>query len=1061
MRYTRAELRKRFDARTYQRGLGYFEDARVSDVETADDGQIISGRVRGNHPKAYVTQVQLRDDARRFSGRCNCPMRTDCKHMVALLLHALEHQPQPGLSNAVSSWVEDLFALHQQDHAPRRHAVDNETRLSFDCSLPEHPEPHLAVSVRRKGNGQIKALSLTARWQRGHIRHTEERSLFNRLRAFADESPYVARLAEAGSGELFEDLVRSGQCHWNGQRKALQLDHPRQAEASWKLHEDGSQSLQLIVAPRVTVLPLDPPYYLDDRHQRVGLVETALSPAVLPLLSRAPRVASSQIEEFSRLLDQKGISGVPRPVLPKTRELPVRQPSARLELMHIDDLVDARDGFVPDIYVGRLQACYEHSCFVPGVGEPISLRKQGDVLLRIKRNLPAELALVEQLTEFHRIARPGGGDFEQLILSPYDGPITWANFLDRRIPELRDQGWSIEVRDSFDLRLLEPEKWHLDTLCGDANWFELSAGFELEGERFNLLELLVRLLQEQDLIDDLPGDDERPLMVNLGEGRLLRLPKERIRHVLETLAELHRDRPLNRAGRLKLHKQDLSRLESWDKFWSWSPPEQLQSFARQLATPPAQARLPAQFSGQLRDYQAQGLAWLQHLDQCRFGGVLADDMGLGKTIQTLAHLARIHELEVTATCLIVAPTSVLGNWRAEAQRFTPQLRSLVWHGKDRDPGQLDAVDLVITSYATLLRDQGLFGNRTWRVLVLDEAQYIKNPRAKISGCVRRLEATQRLCLSGTPMENHLGELWSLFDFLAPGFLGDARSFRQLYRTPIEKHGDERRAAQLSRRIQPFLLRRRKDEVARELPPKSEMLRMITLSDAQAELYEVVRVSMEQRIHAALSAQGLAKSRILILDALLKLRQICCDPRLVKLEQAQAVHSSAKLDALMEMLPELIEDGRRILLFSQFTSMLELIEERLLPAKMPYLKLTGRTRNRQTLVERFQAGEAPLFLISLKAGGTGLNLTAADTVIHYDPWWNPAVENQATDRAHRIGQDKPVFVYKLLCENTVEQRIQNMQQRKQDLSDQLYQTEAAGLDETDLAWLLQPLESAAI
>ena len=341
---------------------------------------------------------------------------------------------------------------------------------------------------------------------------------------------------------------------------------------------------------------------------------------------------------------------------------------------------------------------------------------------------------------------------------------------------------------------------------------------------------------------------------------------------------------------------------------------------------------------------------------------------------------------------------------------------------------------MITSYALVTRDIVLLGQQDFGLVVLDEAQAIKNPAAKVSQALKTLEIPRRLCLTGTPLENHLGELWSLFDFLMPGFLGSRKRFNRLYRTPIEVHGSDERQAALVDLVRPFLLRRRKEQVATELPPKTEIVREVTLEPEQARLYESIRVSMEQRVRALLAERGLGRSHIEMLDALLKLRQTCCHPRLVKLESARGVTASAKTELALSMLEELVDEGKKILLFSQFTEMLALIERELEKREMSWVKLTGRTRNRDEVIDAFQHGEVPIFLISLKAGGTGLNLTAADTVIHYDPWWNPAVENQASDRAHRIGQDKPVFVYKLVASDTVEQKIMAMQAHKRVLAD---------------------------
>jgi SNF2 family DNA or RNA helicase len=346
-----------------------------------------------------------------------------------------------------------------------------------------------------------------------------------------------------------------------------------------------------------------------------------------------------------------------------------------------------------------------------------------------------------------------------------------------------------------------------------------------------------------------------------------------------------------------------------------------------------------------------------------------------------------------------------------------------------------------------VRDREVLLAQDYHLLVMDEAQFIKNPKAQAHQVARQLKARHRLSLTGTPLENHLGELWAQFDFLMPGLLGRAQQFAKLYRTPIEKAGDEEVRHRLVDRVRPFLLRRTKEQVLKDLPPRTEIVRWVELEGSQRDIYESLRVVFDKKLRQVLAQQGAGRSQIMILDALLKLRQVCCDPRLVKLPTTEALVKkgtvpSAKLDTLMDMLEELLDEGRRVLLFSQFTSMLVLIEEALKAKNIAYVKLTGQTTDRETPIRHFQEGRVPLFLISLKAGGTGLNLTAADTVIHYDPWWNPAVEEQATARAHRIGQDKSVFVYKLLTQGTVEEKILALQNRKRGMADQLMRKNTA-------------------
>jgi SNF2 family DNA or RNA helicase len=342
--------------------------------------------------------------------------------------------------------------------------------------------------------------------------------------------------------------------------------------------------------------------------------------------------------------------------------------------------------------------------------------------------------------------------------------------------------------------------------------------------------------------------------------------------------------------------------------------------------------------------------------------------------------------------------------------------------------------------------------------VLDEAQFLKNPQSKAAQVARALHSEHRLCLTGTPVENHLDDLWSLFAIALPGLLGDRATFGRIVRTPIEKRGDLERRRAPAERARPFLLRRTKENVASELSEKTEIVRRVELSGKQRDLYETVRIAMHERVQQEIERSGIARSHIVILDALLKLRQVCCDPRLLPERFARSV-SSIKLDLLVEIVPEMIEEGRRILLFSQFTSMLDLIVPELEKLAIPYAMLTGKTTDRAAQVQRFESGDVPLFLISLKAGGTGLNLTSADTVIHYDPWWNPAVERQATDRAHRIGQTKRVFVYKLIGAETVEEKILDLQTRKAQLAAAIFSEKAdtsATFAREDIERLFSPL-----
>jgi SNF2 family DNA or RNA helicase len=442
------------------------------------------------------------------------------------------------------------------------------------------------------------------------------------------------------------------------------------------------------------------------------------------------------------------------------------------------------------------------------------------------------------------------------------------------------------------------------------------------------------------------------------------------------------------------------------------------------------------------------------------GGVLADDMGLGKTLQTIALLASEKEAgRATLPSLLVMPTSLVGNWQREIAKFAPSLRVTALHGPKRRSLLSAAAtsDVVLTTYPLLLRDLSLLQNQRFYYLVLDEAQVIKNRRSLVTRAALSLEAEHRLCLTGTPIENGLEELWSIFEFLMPGFLGSAEQFRHRFRQAGEEDGADELAA-LRARVAPFVLRRMKEQVARDLPPKTEIVRPVEITGAQRELYENIRIAAHTQVRRAIQKLGIARSTIPILDALMKLRQVCCDPRLVPVDSARGVRKSAKYDRFFELLAHQLEKGRRVLVFSQFTRMLALLAEGMRERKIRHVALTGSTVHRQRPIDDFSEGKVDVFLISLKAGGTGLNLTSADTVIHYDPWWNPAAQAQATDRAYRIGQTRPVFVYSLIVAGSVEERMLALQQRKKNLAEAIIGSQRDGppISPDDIDRLFLPL-----
>ena len=687
-----------------------------------------------------------------------------------------------------------------------------------------------------------------------------------------------------------------------------------------------------------------------------------------------------------------------------------------------------------------------------------------------------------ELPRDHGLERQWHARLAQVLPPPAANREAWLEFMLEAVPALQTGGWEVSVATGFPYRLAKADDWYGD-LESDRRqgWFNLRLGVIVDGQHVNLLPALARYLQtslaggnQTSLATDAAAVTEPPegnagcrvgeqWLVMLDDGRYLPIAIERIQRIANTLVELFDRDGLTAQQALSLPTSHTGRVAQLARELNGPTLRSNDAALRALlddlepsgGVKPLAA--PAHFRATLRPYQEEGLGWLQFLRRHGLGGILADDMGLGKTVQTLAHLLlEKQQGRLRKPSLIVAPVSTLGNWQQEVQRFAPQLSVLLLHGSRRRESfsRIATVDVVITGYSLLQLDSEVLLAQDYYLIILDEAQTIKNPRAKVSGMARSLRAEHRLALTGTPVENHLGELWSLFDCVQPGLLRDERHFQRHYRTPIEKDGNRSRAQALAQRLAPFLLRRTKDAVAKDLPPKTEIVETLTFEDRQRDFYDGIRLASHRRIQEVVRQQGLARSQITILDALLKLRQACCDPRLLAAGAGNTDVPSAKLEWLATVLPELIAEGRRVLVFSQFTSMLRLIVTQVTALGIDYCLLTGETQNRPEVIARFQSGGAPLFLISLKAGGTGLNLTAADTVIHYDPWWNPAVEAQATDRAHRIGQDKPVFVYKLIAKDTVEERIMQLQADKHALASRLY-TESTG---SPAAWTSADIEA---
>lgn len=1115
---TEQDILRSFPRSFVERGREYYRQGKVIRQEIHPDGSGVSAIVSGSKRTAYHIRIRFQkrpEGGLAIEGRCSCPVALDCKHVVATLIGVHVYCLSKGAGKAVvqesvepelvqqelprdmMAWLDELERA--SNPVTDKDALDDDVtqRLLYVLELTSAHPPQLVAnyftSRQLKAGGFGKALPHQSLLdQRPPARYLTERdrAIVDSMVALRARQPQARLRGEMGAGVVAE-MISTGRCFWRIPGGVpLSMGEKRRAQPIWITDEEGNQKLTFDLAEGVRIFPFSPPWYLDESNGKCGEIDPGLPAAVAQALTEAPIIPPKLVQSLSReLTKQLPVAQMPLPQVWREKQITQASPVPCLLLSTVElppkpfpNGLSQYDIYLrnmlheplPEIVeVAQLEFDYDGIRVSVADTRQVITRLRGDELCHIVRHDKAETSYIKELEDRGFLpAKLVHARLAQMV--PYGLVLEeddWGDFCLLDIPEMKAGGWRLEVQPGFRFDFAQVDEWTATVKEGSGNdWFGLNLGIQVEGQTMNLMPILLNLIRQ--LPDQFTSEalaqmsDDQPDFVGfLPDGRPLLLPSTRVRGFLSVLVELFdKDTQLPWLEFSSFQAARLLELEQANPGLSWIGGERLRELGKKLQSFEGVqcVAAPTGLMTGLRGYQQDGLNWLQFLREYDLAGILADDMGLGKTVQALAHLLVEKESgRMTQPCLVVAPTSLMFNWYQEAQRFAPSLRVLILQGSDRKRhfNELAEYDLVLTTYPLLARDCDVLTEQEFYTLILDEAHIIKNPKSQATLVAHQIKARHRLALTGTPLENHLGELWTLFNFLLPGLLGHDKSFRKLFRTPIEKQGDNERRAILGRRIAPFLLRRTKAEVVQELPPKTEMVRYCQLEGAQRDLYEAIRVTMHEKVQREINRKGLNGSQIIILDALLKLRQVCCDPRLLKLPAARKVNKSAKLDMLMGMLPDLLEEGRRILLFSQFTSMLSLIEEELSRRMLPYVILTGDTIDRATPVTRFQQGEVPLFLISLKAGGVGLNLTAADTVIHYDPWWNPAVENQATDRAHRIGQENPVFVYKLLTEGTLEEKILALQERKKELAQGIL----AGAGEsgvpmtgTELTQLFEPL-----
>ncbi len=1055
----------------------------------------ITASVQGGGPFPYRVAIGLDLDKQgkpRAVAGCSCPVGWMCKHAAAVMLRLLDQgKAQPKVRPDVLEWLE---GFRESLQAPvtkkpgKKSAVREALFYVLYSTWGDGREWSLRFIKARRDEQGAPAGTLTD-WS------NVERALMQPPRFVSEEDLVILRLlwshrskarytldfplrGRAGE-ETLQYLLASGRLVYDQDiLKPLNAGQARAGRLEWRHDADGNVAPELTCDTAIdATLSLDDIWYLDTEQHSIGTLQLDFPARQVARLLSMPALNVAEVPLVAGALAELAPQ-LPAPAAPDLRLINVA-PTPILSLDTLDVLDVGRyrrygygerkfDYLLPAFQYEdvRVEAGGKQEYVTTASGETVHIKRRADDEKRWLHDLDSHgIAHVPPNTLYASRPRPPN-------IYGLESPAHWPEFMAEHLPALRDAGWQIQVAAAFRHLVLEAEDWDAELSEDVGGWFNLNMGVVVQGQRLPLAPLLYDLFHsdarwlDASKVKAMP--DKSPVILTTPSGSRLRVPAGRIKPLALTLIDLF-DKPPG-DGELRLSKLDAPRLANMAatladmQRWQFKGADAVMQMAKNLqhsdGIQPAEP--PAGLALTLRPYQLEGLAWLQYLRAHDLAGILADDMGLGKTAQTLAHLLLEKEAgRLDRPCLVILPTSLIFNWKREAERFAPSLRVLSLHGKERAErfDQIAEHDIVLTTYPLLWRDEEVLAAQEYHLLILDEAQTVKNAASHAAQVVRKLHARHRLCLTGTPLENHLGELWAQFDFLLPGFLADNKSFTRTWRTPIEKHGDSGRRDLLAARVRPFILRRRKEDVAKELPEKTIIVRTVELDGAQRDLYETVRSAMDAKVREAIADKGFARSHIVILDALLKLRQVCCDPRLVKLDSAQKVKERAKLDLLMDMLPELVDEGRRVLVFSQFTSMLALIEQELVKLGLGYVMLTGETQDREAVIGRFQDDGVPIFLISLKAGGVGLNLTAADTVIHYDPWWNPAVENQATDRAHRIGQKNKVFVYKLVVAGSIEEKILALQEKKAELAAGVLSEDAAAMSkfgESDLRALLAPL-----
>lgn len=1021
-------LKEKASAGSFRRGYETYTKGLV--LESVPEKNFYKAKVKGNFQDSYKTDLIFKKS--EVEARCDCPLKEEwCKHAVAVAMKAIDE-------HAFEDFLETKYGI-EPDFSDE------------NTALTEPPKGNYIFHFNPKRKPNFFSILVMSR-ETGKVVRTLENILKALIEAQKQDKNFKLNNSQIIEVEIFKQLLKTSR----QDKKAGWYDIPitkfgdmftLMAKADEVLDEKSKQRLKftdkewkLILSVNSSnagtvmlalewrrpdkddIYPFEEVRYFS-RHLKWGRYKNLIFPTNIPVSVVPQNLIKAS---FTDLKDAEGGKFIYEelPDLQKVMDVEISESINKLLLAQKPPLNIVTMGID---YDQSLKASLEFE--YDGVKVPFSKTsektpyvtvKKDDDLYWVRRNIEHEQAAYNMLLACKFVPM----QTNNLALEK-ENAIDFYNYYIKQAGE----GWKfIEKDDMTFFKILEEPfviKAEVDFSEESKDSFEISLYGQASNEKINF----------EDIYDTVQSGEKYSRVRSLG---FVEYPVQDIYAMMRAFNsfDVYRNSDNKfivktyRAGLLNELKNlgvDLILSQKFDEFW-----QQMSTFSTA-----EDASLPKSIKGDLREYQLKGFSWLWFMYKYGLNGILADDMGLGKTLQALALLQKAKEKDGAMPTLVICPTSVVFNWELEIQKFTPNLTCLKFSGMERKEffKEIPKYDIVITSYALIRRDIEKLKKINFRYVILDESQNIKNALSQTAQAVKRLTSTHRLALSGTPIENKLEELWSVFDFLMPGFMFSISEFNYRYVNPIMEREDKTVEKRLKLQIYPFILRRMKRDVAKDLPDKVENIAYCELTPEQKDFYLEVLDSTKEELFKSIEQNGLEKSRMSIFSALLRLRQICCHPRLYDKNNIKGIKQSGKFEHLKEMLEEIIDEGHRVLLFSQFVDMLDIVRDWLESEAIPYEYLTGKTKDRQGAVERFNKSDSiPIFLVSLKAGGTGLNLTGADYVIHYDPWWNPAVEDQATDRAYRIGQTKKVFVYRLITKNTVEEKIQRLKQVKRNLVD---------------------------